>query len=72
MAGDGRLGGGRQAADRRAAFLPPVLVQVAAAHARRLHLDDDLAVARHRIGKIHQLELALAQKHDPAHRLLLG
>ena len=70
--GDDRLGGDRQAADRLAAFRPAVLVQVAAAHARGLHLEDDLALAGGRIGKFHQLELAVAQEHHSAHRLLLG
>jgi len=54
-----------------AAASPPILVQIAAAHARRLHLDDDLALARCRIGKVHQLELPFALKHDPAHSSLL-
>ena len=54
------------------AFGPAVLVQIAAAHARGLHLDDDLALARCRIGKLHQLELAIAGKDDPAHRILLA
>ena len=66
--GDGRLARRREAAGRAAALRPPVLVQVAAAHARRLHLDDDLAFARGRIGEVHQLELAFAGKHHPAHR----
>src|ERR1700736_1868232 len=43
--GEARPGRRREAADRRAALLPSVLVQIAAAHARRLHLDDDLALA---------------------------
>src|SRR5207248_149861 len=69
--GDDWLGRRRQPADRRAALRPPVLVQIAAAHARRLHLDDDLALARRRIGEVHQLELPFALKHDPAHSSLL-
>ena len=61
----------RQPADRRAArFRPPVLVQVAAAHARGLHLDDDLARPRGRVGKLHQLDFALAAEHHAAHRFL--
>src|SRR6516165_7368675 len=47
--GDDRIGVDRQPADRRAArFGPAVLVQIAAAHARGLHLDDDLAGTRRR------------------------
>src|SRR5439155_19807553 len=51
VAGDDRFGRGRQAADRGAALRPAVLVQVAAAHAGGLHLDDDLALARRRVGE---------------------
>src|SRR6516225_86896 len=41
--GDDRVGVDRQPADRRTArFGPAVLVQVATAHPRGLHLDDDL------------------------------
>src|SRR5690348_3727155 len=69
--GDDRLGRGGEAADGGPALWPAVLVQVAAAHARGLHLDDDLAFARRRIGKVHQLELPFALKHDPAHACLL-
>src|SRR5205823_13167790 len=71
MTGDDRLGRCRQTADRLAAFRPAVLVQVAAAHARRLHLDDDFALARRRVGEFHHFELAFAGKHNPAHRFLL-
>ncbi len=70
--GDGRLARGGEAAGRAAGFRAAVLVEVAAAHARRLHLDDDLALARNRIGEVHQLELAFSGKDNPAHRFLLG
>src|ERR1051326_5718614 len=51
MPGDDRLGRRGQAADRRPALWPAVLVQIAAAHARGLHLDDDLALAPRRVGE---------------------
>src|ERR1700704_1620221 len=55
-----------------AAFRPAILVEIAAAHPRGLHLDDDLAIARCGIGEFHQLELAIAGKDNPAHLVLLG
>src|SRR5215217_7041458 len=67
---DGRLARRRKPAGRAAASRPAILVQVAAAHAGGLHLDDDLALARGRIGELHQLELALAGKDNPAHSTL--
>src|SRR5437660_126929 len=70
--GDHRLSRRGQPADRLAALRPAVLVQVAAAHARGLHLDDDLALARRRIGEFHHFELAFAGKDNPAHRSLLS
>src|ERR1700681_2844472 len=62
-------------AHRDAAGLPlalgaAVLMQVAAAHAGRLHLDDDLVSVRHGIGEWHQFEFAFAVKHHTAHRFL--
>ena len=69
--GDHRFGRRGQPADRLAALRPAVLVQVAAAHARGLHLDDDLALARRRVGKFHHFELAFAGKDNPAHPSLL-
>ena len=68
--GDHRLSRRRQPADRLAAFLAAVLVEVAAAHPRGLHLDDDLALSRRRIGKFHHFELAIAGKDNPAHLVL--
>ena len=47
-----------------------VLMQVAAAHARRLHLDDDIVSFRRGIGELHQFQLALAGKHNAAHGFL--
>src|SRR5258708_38930244 len=41
-----------------ACFRPAVLAQVAAAHARRPHLDDDLVRSWGRVGEVHQLEFA--------------
>ena len=65
VAGDRRLAWRGEAARRPAGFRPAVLVQVAAAHPRSFHLDDDLALARRRIGELHQLELAFAGKDTP-------
>src|ERR1700692_2830390 len=69
--GDHRWGRARHPADRLAALLPAVLVEVAAAHARGLHLDDDLAIARRRVGEFHHFALAVAGKDNPAHPSLL-
>src|SRR5207344_2373212 len=44
-----------------------VELQIRAAHARGLHLDDDFARAGRGIGKAAQLDLALAQEDDAAH-----
>ena len=68
---DDRVRVDRQSADRFAArFGAAILVQIAAAHARGLHLDDDLAGPRRRVGKFHQLDLALAREDYAAHRFL--
>src|SRR5262249_31149906 len=69
--GDGRLAGWGEAAGLAAGFRAAVLVQVAAAHPRRLHLDDDLVRSRGRVVEIQQFELAIAGKHDTAHGFLL-
>src|SRR5258705_10106412 len=54
---DDRVRIDRQAADGLAPrFGAAVLVQIAAAHAGRLHLADDLASPRGRSGKFHQLD----------------
>ncbi len=50
-----------------AALLAAVLVQVAAAHAGRLHLDHHLARAGRGVGEVHDLEFALAVEHHAAH-----
>jgi hypothetical protein len=62
-------------AHRDAAGLPlalgaAVLMQVAAAHAGRLHLDDDIVSVRRGIGEWHQFQLAFAVKHHATHRFL--
>ena len=68
---DHRVRVDRQAADRLApGFRPAVLVEVAAAHARGLHLDDHLAGARGRVREFHQLDLAIALEDHAAHRFL--
>jgi hypothetical protein len=42
-------------------------VQVAAAHARGLDLEDHVARAGCRIGELSELELAISEKHDAFH-----
>src|ERR1700730_8748305 len=60
-----------KAADRLATrFWPAILVQIAAAHPRGLHLDNDLAGARGRVRKLHQLDFAPAREDYAAHRFL--
>ena len=71
VAGDGRRARRGEAAGLAAGFRAAVLVQVAAAHARGLHLDDDLVRTRGWVGKIHHFELATAGEYDPAHGFLL-
>src|SRR5262249_55512873 len=44
-----------------------VVVQVAAAHARGLDLEDHVARAGCRIGELSELQLAISQKHDAFH-----
>src|SRR6266446_4897472 len=39
-------------------------------HMPRLHLDDDLARPRGRVGKFHLLDLAVARENNPPHRFL--
>src|SRR5271156_3251749 len=71
VAADDRVGVDRKAADRLAPrFRAAILVQIAAAHARGLHFDDDLAGAWVRVGKFHQLDFAIARKDHAAHRFL--
>src|ERR1044071_9496487 len=67
---DGRLARRREPACGAPASWPAILVQVAAAHPGGFHLDDDLALARGRVGELHQLELAFAGKDNPAHSVL--
>src|SRR5947209_15894528 len=63
MSADHRIRVDRQTADRLASRLgAAILVQIAAAHARGLHLDDDLARPRGRVGKFHQLDFAPARE----------
>src|SRR4029077_3865891 len=44
-----------------------VVVQVAAAHARGLDLEDHVARAGYRIGELSELQLAISEKHDAFH-----
>src|SRR5271165_1672539 len=71
VSADDRIGIDWQTADRRAArFRPAVLVQIAAAHARGLHLDHHLARTRGRIGELHHLDFPLTREHYAVHRFL--
>jgi hypothetical protein len=45
-------------------------MQVAAAHARRLHLDHHVMGVGSGIGKRHQFQPALAREYNAAHRFL--
>src|SRR3982074_2416943 len=61
--------------DRNAARLRPalgaaVLMQVAAAHAGRLHLDHHVMGVRRGIGELHQFQSALTREYYAAHRFL--
>src|ERR1700733_11946836 len=72
VAGNHRIGvlweAGRLA---RLAFRPTVLVQVAAAHAGRLHLDYDFLRAGCGVGELHHLQFTTTGEHDTTHDLLL-
>src|SRR5205085_9267115 len=65
--------GAPDAAGHRAAWLGgrPVIVQVAAAHARRLDLEHHVARARRGVGEVAQLELSVTEKHHAFHASLL-
>src|SRR5712671_3287221 len=54
----------------RLAFRAAVLMQVAAAHAGRLHFNDHIMGVRSGIGELHQFQSAFAREHNAAHRLL--
>src|SRR4051812_3248267 len=73
MPGDHRIRIGRKSrgVGSAARFWPAVLVQIAAAHAGSLHLDDDLVWAGRRIGELHHLKLAPAGENDTTHCFLL-
>src|SRR5467141_742811 len=60
----------RDAGGLRLALRAAVLMQVAAAHAGRLHFDDDVMSIRSGIGELHQFQSALAREYNAAHRVL--
>jgi hypothetical protein len=60
----------RDAGRLRLAFGAAVLMQVAAAHAGRLHLDHHVMGIRAGIRERHQFQSALAREYNPAHRFL--
>src|SRR5271165_4524181 len=71
VAADDRVRVDRQAADRLAArFGAAILMQIAAAHPRGLHLDDDLSRAWRRVRKLHELDFSVARKDYAAHGFL--
>jgi hypothetical protein len=65
---DGRIAAAPDAARVAAARRGAIAVQVAAAHARRLDLEHDLARARRRVLEFHQFKLAVSGKDDTTHR----
>src|SRR5216684_116271 len=65
--GDDRVGVDREPADGGAALGAAILVEIAAAHARGLHLHDDLARIGRGVGKWHELDLSFAEEDDAAH-----
>ena len=67
--GDDRPGAAEPQRRRRAALGPAVEFEIAAAHARGLDLDDDLARSRRRVREVLQLERALAEKDDALHAI---
>src|SRR5882757_5542033 len=60
----------RDAGGLRLALRAAVLMQVAAAHAGRLHLDHDVMSIRSGVGELHQFQSALAREYNAAHRVL--
>ena len=65
MAGDDRAVVHRNAGRLGLALRPAVLMQVAAAHAGRLHLDHHVMGIGRGIGELHQFQLAFARKTTP-------
>jgi hypothetical protein len=61
---------GRNAGGLGLALRATVLMQVAAAHAGRLHLDDHVMGIRGGIGEGHQFQPAFAREHNAAHGFL--
>jgi hypothetical protein len=68
--GDNRAIFHRNAGRLGLAFGAAVLMQVAAAHAGRLHLDHHLMGVGGRVGELHQFQPALAGEHNAAHGFL--
>src|SRR5206468_1397569 len=68
VAGDDRSARAAQAQRRRSVADGAVRVQIAAAHSRRLHGDDDLAGTRCRVREITKLELSASEKNYAAHK----
>ena len=60
----------RDAAGLALALGAAVLMQIAAAHAGRLHLDDDIVSVRRGIGELHQFQFAFAVEYHAAHGFL--
>jgi hypothetical protein len=64
---DARLTSDTARHDPRRLCRRAVIVQIAAAHAGRLDLEHHVARPRCGIGKVPELELAIAEKHDALH-----
>ncbi len=69
VAGDDGAVAHRNAARLGLAFRAAVLMQIAAAHAGRLHFDDDVVSIGGGVFELHQFQFAFAVKDNAAHRL---
>jgi len=65
--GDGRIGAAADASRHAAARRGAISMQVAAAHARRLDLEHDLAGTRRRVREFYQFKFPVSGKDDTAH-----
>jgi hypothetical protein len=72
MTGDDGIRIHGQSGRLRPTLRSPVLMQIAAAHPGRLHLDHDVLRPRRGVIELHQFELASARKHHALHGSLPG
>src|ERR1700761_3349650 len=72
MAGNHRVRVLRKAGSlARLSLRPAILVQIAPAHAGRLHLHDHFVRARRWVTELHQIQLATAREYNTTHSSLL-